>query len=213
MTGECVDLDHLAVFITLIFSETGSEHRRADQRRDTADHVDRAGTCVVMEPELTQPAAAPDPVRFDRVDEQRDNARVDTVSGEFRSFRHRAGYDGRGGGAENEVEYECGSGGKVAVPGRRDELLEVTEQVHVRDTDQSEQGILAHHDRVAQESEHDRADTKVHQVFHDDVAGVLGAGKARLYHGKACLHPEHQRGSDQEPEFYCHSHSFTFQIE
>ena len=69
-------------------------------------------------------------------------------------------------------------------------------------------GIITHHDGVAQESEHHRADTEVHQVLHDDVAGVLRPGEACLHHRKACLHPEYQCGSDQKPKFYCHIITF-----
>ena len=55
------------------------------------------------------------------------------------------------------------------------------------------------HDGETDEPEHNRADREVHEVLHDDVAGILGAGEARLHHGEASLHEEHQRGGQQYP--------------
>ena len=44
-----------------------------------------------------------------------------------------------------------------------------------------------------------RADTEVHQVFHQNIAGVLGPGKAGLAHRKARLHEENQGSAQQDP--------------
>jgi len=70
--------------------------------------------------------------------------------------------------------------------------------------------MRAHQQAVAQQDEHHRAQAKVHQVFHQDVAGVLGPGKAALHHGKAALHEEDQHGANQKPnaqgnafQFHC----------
>lgn len=46
--------------------------------------------------------------------------------------------------------------------------------------------------------------TKIHQVLHDDISGVLRTGKSCLYHSKPRLHPEHKGRTDQKPKFYCH---------
>ena len=48
----------------------------------------------------------------------------------------------------------------------------------------------AKHDAKAEQPVQRRADAKIHQVFHQDVAGVFGPGKACLAHGKARLHEE-----------------------
>ena len=37
------------------------------------------------------------------------------------------------------------------------------------------------------------------EVFHQDIAGVLGPGEARLAHGEARLHQEDQGRSQQDP--------------
>ena len=57
MAGDGVDLDDLSAFVADIFTEPRSEEYRADQRRDTADHVYRAGAGKVVESELAEPAA------------------------------------------------------------------------------------------------------------------------------------------------------------
>ena len=160
-----------------------------------------------MESPLRQPAAAPDPVGLDGVDKQGDHSGINAVGGKLGALGHGAGDDGGGGGAEHQVEDEGGGAGKAAVRRTCDEVLKVCEQIHVRQADQAEQRILAHQQGVAQQGEHDGADTKIHQVFHDDVAGVLGPGEARLHHGKAGLHPEHERSAYQKPKFYCHNNN------
>ena len=91
-----------------------------------------------------------------------------------------------------------GSGGE-ALSRACDEGLEVAPQLHVGQTDQTEQGIFPHHQGVTQEGKDDGANAEVHQVFHDDVAGVLCSCKARLNHCEACLHKEHQCSSYEEP--------------
>ena len=69
----------------------------------------------------------------------------------------------------------------------------------VGQTDHPGDIVLTAHQPVAQQNKHHRADTKVHQVFHNNIAGVLGSGKAGLYHSKAALHKENQHCADQKP--------------
>ena len=106
VAGECADLDY-SVFVYLEFTDTGAEDLCADKSGDTADHVDRAGAGEIVEAHLTEPAAAPDPVRFDRIDNSGDNTRVYTIGEEFGSLSHCARNDGRCGSAEHEVEYKA----------------------------------------------------------------------------------------------------------
>ena len=68
MTGERTYL-HAAVLLLLELADTSSEDLRADKSGDTADHMDSAGARKIVEAEVAQPAAAPDPVRLDRVDD------------------------------------------------------------------------------------------------------------------------------------------------
>ena len=108
MTRESADLDDLAVFISLEFADTRAEDLRADKSGDTADHVDRAGACEIVEADLAEPATAPDPVRFDRVDDRGDHARVYAVGQKLCTLRHSARNDRSGCSAEYEVEYKAG---------------------------------------------------------------------------------------------------------
>ena len=52
------------------------------------------------------------------------------------------------------------------------------------------------------------SDTKVHQVFHDDVTGVFGSCKSGFDHGKSGLHKEHQRRAEQYPGSVYTRHQF-----
>ena len=204
MTGDGVDLDHLAGGVLDVLANTGAKEDGAYQSGDAAHHVDGAGTSVIVEAQLAQPAAAPDPMGFDGIDEQGNDCGINAVGGELGALCHSAGDDGGGGGTEDQVEHEGGSGGE-ALSRACDEGLEVAPQLHVGQTDQTEQGIFPHHQGVTQEGKDDGANAEVHQVLHDDVACVLRSGKACLYHGEAGLHPEDQSGADQIPKFYCHT--------
>ena len=80
MPGDGVDLADLSRLILNVFTETRTDHDRADQRRDTADRVDRRGARKIVESELNQPAVfVPHPARLDRIDEERDHAGIDAV--------------------------------------------------------------------------------------------------------------------------------------
>ena len=149
MTGNGVDLNHLALCIFNILSDTGPKHCSADQCGDTADHMNGAGACVIVEAKLRKPAAAPDPVSLYRVDEKGDNCRIDAVGGELCAFGHSTRNDCCGGGAEHKVENKVGSVGK-SVGRAFDKGLEVCEKIHIGYTDQSEKGILTHHKGITE---------------------------------------------------------------
>ena len=203
VAGNGVYLDDPAVFVGDILADARPEDDRADQCSDAAHHMDGAGTGVVVEAQAAQPAAAPDPVGLDGVDQQTDHRRVDTVGGEFRPLRHGSRDDGGRGGAEDQVENEIAGVCEAFCRGGN-ELAKTCEQCQVRLSDQSEERVLAHHERVSQQGEHHGSDAEVHKVLHNDVAGIFGSGKAGLHHGEARLHPENQRRADQKPEFYGH---------
>ena len=44
------------------------------------------------------------------------------------------------------------------------------------------------------------SDAEVHQVLHQDIACILGPGKAGFTHGKSGLHEEDQRCAEQHPD-------------
>lgn len=83
VTGEGVDLYNLAFFVPVELADTGTEQLSADERRDAADHMYRAGACEIVEAELAEPATAPDPVRLDRIDEGGYYCGVNAVGKEF----------------------------------------------------------------------------------------------------------------------------------
>ena len=203
VAGNGVDLCYLAALVLNILADTGSEEGSAHKCSDTADHVNGAGACIIVEAELRKPAAAPDPMGLDGIDEKGNNRGINAVGRKLGAFGHGARNDGCGGGAEHKVEYEGGGVGK-AFGGTCDEVLEVLEHVHVGNTDESEKGILTHHKGVAQERKNNCADTKVHQVFHYDVAGVFCSCKSGLDHCETGLHPKDEGSTDQVPKFNCH---------
>jgi hypothetical protein len=55
------------------------------------------------------------------------------------------------------------------------------------------------HNAVAQQRKDHRADAKIHQVFHNDIARVFCSCKAGFYHGEAALHEKYQDRADQKP--------------
>ena len=149
MAGDCVYLGDFAAFIGHIFADAGAQNRCADQGCDAADHVDRAGTGVIVETELRKPATAPDPVRFDRVDDEADEARIDAVGGEFCPLRHGAGDDRGSRRAEDQVEDEVACV-REAIRRGGDKLPEMKEQVKIGPADQAEKHIFTHHQRIAE---------------------------------------------------------------
>ena len=59
-----------------------------------------------MEAQLAEPAAAPDPMCFYRVDQQADDTGINTIRGKLCPFCHSTGHDGRCRCAEHQVEYK-----------------------------------------------------------------------------------------------------------
>ena len=188
VTGEGVHTSNFAVLVLGELADTGSENLRTDEGGDAAHHMNGAGAGEIMEAQLRQPAAAPDPVSLDGVDQRGNHRGVDAVRKELGALSHGAGHDGGGGGAEHQVEHEA----------REIEILIGGEDVQAWLADEA-QPVLAQQEGEADEDKHAGADAEIHQVLHQDIAGVLGAGEARLHHGEARLHPEHQRRANQKP--------------
>ena len=189
VTRDCVDF-YLAVLGLGEFTDTGSEDRSTDQCGDTADHVDDTGTGEIVERcgKLRQPAAAPYPVCLDRIDDCRDHCGIDTIGNELCTFCHGTGNNRCRCCAEYQVEYETGPV-KVCI---------VRENVETRLADDADQ-IFAAQQTETDQNEYHCAETKVHEVFHNNVAGVLRSGETSLNHCKTALHKEYQCRTDQEP--------------
>ena len=151
-----------------------------------------------MEAEACQPAAAPDPVGLNGVNQRGDHTGIDAVGQELGTLRHGTGNDGRSGGAEYQVEYEAGEieafvGGEQVEPGLADEAKQV----------------FTHQQTETDQDEDNCANAEVHQVLHDDIAGVFGSGKTGFHHCKASLHPENQCRADQIPYTPYFTHNLT----
>ena len=91
--------------ILFILADTRTENGCADECRNAADEVYGAGAREVVEAELREPAASPDPMSRDGVNDKGDDEAVNAVSEKIRSLCHSARDDGRGGRAEYEVEH------------------------------------------------------------------------------------------------------------
>ena len=139
---------------------------------------------------ITEPAAAPSPMSFNGVDEQRYDSAVDDVHGEFGSFCHGSADNRCRGGTEDGLEHQetlygqvAMIEGKVAPVGHADEAC----------------AVRSEHETKADEPEQQRAEHEVHEVLEQNVCGVLAAREACLAQGKARLHPENKHGCQQHP--------------
>lgn len=104
-----------------------------------------------MEAKLCQPAAAPDPVAGDGVDDQADGGGVAAVGAELRALGHRAGDDGRGSGAEHSLEH------RVDPDRQRAEVIAAADE-RIKPAD--ERTGTGKHDAEADEPVARRTDTK-----------------------------------------------------
>lgn len=137
-----------------------------------------------------QPAAAPNPVSFNWINNRADNRAVNAVSRKLCSFRHGAGNDCSCGGAENKIKYE-------AVPVV---CIKIREQTHCGQSEESAQSVLTEQQSASQKNKYHGAYAEIHKILHNDVAGVFCPCKTGFNHCKARLHKEHQRGSHKEPD-------------
>ena len=160
-----------------------------------------------MEAQLRQPAAAPDPVAGNGINEQRDRRRINTVGGKLGTLGHSPGNDRGGSGAEHRLKHRIGPQRNAFGQNRAVILAD-------HGVDPAEQRCArAEHYAEAKQPEAGRTDAEVHQILHQDIACIFGPCEARLTHGKARLHEKHQRRSQQHPQgidarVHIHSPSF-----
>ena len=89
-----------------VLAEARPEHQDAGQRRPAADAVHDGRSGEIPEAGRRQPAAAPDPVAGDRIDERDQQKREDDEREVLDPFGHRAGHDRRGRSGKDELEEE-----------------------------------------------------------------------------------------------------------
>ena len=206
--AQVVPQDRPGLSVGTVLPDPGPENLRADQGAHPAYHMHRRGSGKVMESHFRQPATAPDPVAAHRIDEKGDGRGVEAVGGEPGPLRHGAGYDGRRGGAEHRLEDGKG-------PQRHPFRQHRAVFLHDEGINPSEQRrARSEHDPEARQPVQRRADAKVHQVLHQDIARVLCPGKSGFTHGKSRLHEENQCRPQQHPYRVCrrvhHSAHFRF---
>ena len=187
MTGDRID-----AAVLIVLANSRSKQRGTDQSADAADHVYTGGTGEVMEAKLGEPAAAPDPVSGDRIDQERNDHGINAVRGEFRAFCHRARDDRRRSRTEDGLEEEIDQR-RIACIARV-----IVSDEEIRRTDDTAD-IGAEHEPEAQDPENDGAQRKVHEILHDDVACILRSREPCLHHRKPRLHEEDQDSPQQCP--------------
>ena len=178
--------DGAGLSVLAVLANAGSKDLSTDQGANAADHVNRGRTGEIMEAHFSEETAAPDPVTGDRVDEQRDRCGVDAVSREFSPLSHGTGNDGGGGGTEDGLE-------DGVCPERNARRKNMAVILHDKGIDPAEEcGAGAEHNAVAEQPVQRGTDTEVHQVLHQNVTGIFGAGETRFTHGESRLHEEDQ---------------------
>ena len=59
-SGDAVPKDRFGFSVPAVLADPGAENLRTNERRYAAHHIDRRGTCKIVEAEGRKPAAAPD---------------------------------------------------------------------------------------------------------------------------------------------------------
>ena len=184
--------------VLAVFADAGPQDFRAHQGRHAAHHVHGGGAGEIVEAQLGQPAAAPDPVAGDGVDDGADHQAVDQIRGELGPLRHRAGDNGGGGGAEHRLEDD------ERARGERLAVIAADKEVQPAD----ERPVPRKHQPEADGPEDQGAHREIHQVFHDDIPGVFRPGEAGFHHGEPGLHEEDEHRPQQYPNgVQCRKHT------
>jgi len=169
--GQVVAGDGPGLAVLAVFADAWAQHPGAQAGGDAAHEMYGGGTGEVMEAQLRKPAAAPDPVARDGVHDEADGRRVDAVGTELGALGHGAGNDGGGGGAENGLEHHIHPQRQAA------EIVAALD----KGVEPADQGAgTGEHDAEAHQPEAGRTDTKIHHVFHQDIAGIFCPGQACL---------------------------------
>ena len=114
-------------------------------------------TGKIMEAELAQPAAAPDPVAGNGIDQRADYQAVNAVRREFCTFCHSAGNNGGGCGTKYSLEDQPNKSGDVGI------IIALDKEVRCADQPAD---VCAEHQAEAQDPEYGSADTKVLSLIH-----------------------------------------------
>ncbi len=194
-----VRLDALAVRPEA--ADAGTEHEDRGERDPAADGMDDGRAREVDETAALEPAgrlaaqhAAPGPVAEDGIDQHGEDGGRDRIAAKAHAFGDGARDDGGGGRTEGELEEEEGHD-----PGGR--LIAACDAVE-GEVGRAEKPARAdtEHEAEADEPEADARDAEIHHVLDGDVDRVLCANETGFETGEACLHEQHEHGTDQHPD-------------
>ena len=194
-----VPRDGLGLAGFIIFADARAQNQRPGQSRPAADRVHGGVPGEIHKAEIGQPAAAPDPVPDDGVDDQREHKGKEDERKVLDALGHRAGDDGGRRAAKHKLEKELaperhGGSQRIVIK------AEVRAAQHKQMLGADEGVVAAEHQPPAQQHKAQRGHGKDDKVFGQDVDAVFGAGKARLHRGKAQVHKEHEDRRQQHPQ-------------
>src|SRR5215208_1001523 len=184
----------------LKLADPRAQEQRARQCGKRALVVDHGRAGEVLHPEPEEPAAAPDPVRGDGVD-QGERGSEDEVDPELRTLGHRAPDDRQRDAGEDDLEQVAGRARDGREEGVR-RLADREQRVHRghEAAGADDRVAVAERDSEADRPVDQRADAEDQHVLARDVRGVLHPRQARLEEGEAGLHEHHEHGRDDDPE-------------
>ena len=196
--GHIVARDGPGLPVLVVLPDAGPQDEGPRQGRPAPQGVDHRIAGKVQKAQVGQPAAAPDPVAHDGVDDQGEHKGEHDKGDVLDPLCHRAGHDGGGGAAEHQLEEELPPEGYVGGQG-----VVVEGEVALAQDKQvlgAEEGVVAaEHQPPAQEHKAKGGHGKDDEVFREDVHGVFRPGHARFERGKPQVHEEHQDGRQKDP--------------
>ena len=172
-----------AVGVELAFARP--HYRRAGQGDEAANGVDDAGAGIILRPQHTQPAAAPDPVAVQGVNQRANQEAVGEVGLGFGALGDGAGDDGGGGAGKDHLEHPVHIDLPVAAGAHSAGQEKV---IGAGDAG----GGSSHHQGEAEGPEGEGGDGEVHKAFGHVVDRAFGADEAGAEESEPGLHKKDQ---------------------
>ena len=172
------------------------KHDRTDEGDHAAHRVDNRAAGEVVEAQRAEPAAAPDPVNDNGVDENGDEGAIDQVADKIGALGHRAGGNGAGRGREGELEEEHRQRRDIECAKR------LAHHVHAGHEQRSaEQAAVARPERDTETNHppHNSREASVDEVFEQRIHGCCLPDHAGFQQRKPGLHEEDQEPGEQHP--------------